>query len=110
MTNTTPDPIDDSERILVRQTVTGFEQGIAALAGLFTAGPLGSLAAWGAIRGLQGKWAPWFVLGIPAAITLNVVNGFILLLLLSTIELPNVPEESTETHYPLEEAELIIRI
>ncbi len=56
---------------LVRGSVTGFEQGIAALAGLFTAGPLGALASWAAIRGVQGKWTPWFILGIPSAIAIN---------------------------------------
>ena len=30
------DPTDNSQRILIRSTVTGFEQGIAAVAGLFT--------------------------------------------------------------------------
>ena len=65
---TTPDPITTGEqRVMVRQTATGFEQAVAGLAGLFTAGPLGALAAWGALRGLQGKWAPWVILGIPAA-------------------------------------------
>ena len=78
MTITTPDPITNQERVLVRSTATGFEQGIAATAGLFTAGPLGSLAAWGAIRGLQGKWAPWFILGIPASVALNVVQLLII--------------------------------
>jgi hypothetical protein len=56
---------------VVRGEVTGFEQGIAALAGLFTAGPLGALASWAAIKGVQGKWAPWFILGIPSAIAIN---------------------------------------
>ena len=65
----------------MRSTVTGFEQGIAALAGLLTAGPVGSLAAWGAIRGLQGKWAPWFILGVPAAVVINVVQLALLLLI-----------------------------
>lgn len=58
---------------LIRGSVTGFEQVVAALAGLLTAGPLGALASWGTIRGVQGKWAPWFVLGVPAAIA---INGF----------------------------------
>jgi len=75
MTTTTPDPIDNNvERVLVRNTVTGFEQGIAAVAGLFTAGPLGAVAAWATIRGVQGKWTPWFVLGVPASAAINVVN------------------------------------
>ena len=56
---------------VVRGEVTGFEQSIAALAGLFTAGPLGALASWAAIKGVQGKWAPWFILGIPSAIAIN---------------------------------------
>ena len=68
MTTTTPDPITaNTERVMVRNTATGFEQGIAAVAGFFTAGPVGALASWGTIRGLQGKWTPWFILGIPAA-------------------------------------------
>ena len=73
MTTTTPDPItNNAERVMVRQTATGFEQSIAALAGLLTAGPLGALASWGCIRGLQGKWAPWTVLGVVASPVLLV--------------------------------------
>jgi hypothetical protein len=65
-------PLEEGQTpTLVRDSVTGFEQGIAALAGLFTAGPLGALASWGAIRGVQGKWTPWFILGIPSAIAIN---------------------------------------
>ena len=75
MTTTTPDPIStNTERVLVRSTVTGFEQGIAAVAGLLTAGPIGALASWGTIRGVQGKWTPWFILGVPASFAINVVN------------------------------------
>ena len=65
-------PTDNGDQAtVVRGEVTGFEQGIAALAGLFTAGPLGALASWAAIKGVQGKWAPWFILGIPSAIAIN---------------------------------------
>tara|TARA_B100001121_G_scaffold305616_1_gene323440 strand:- start:604 stop:1140 length:537 start_codon:yes stop_codon:yes gene_type:complete len=75
MTTTTPDPINNKfERVLVRSTATGFEQGIAATAGLLTCGPLGALASWGVIRGLQGKWTPWFIIGVPSAVVINVVN------------------------------------
>ena len=75
MTTTTPDPISNNvERVLVRNTASGFEQGIAATAGLLTCGPIGALASWGAIRGLQGKWTPWFILGVPSAVVINVVN------------------------------------
>ena len=62
---------DDQSATLVRGSVTGFEQGIAAVAGLFTAGPLGALASWAVIRGVQGKWTPWFIVGIPSAIAIN---------------------------------------
>jgi len=75
MTTTTPDPITpNTERVMVRNTVTGFEQGIACVAGLFTAGPLGAVASWATIRGVQGKWTPWFILGVPTSIVLNVVQ------------------------------------
>ena len=75
MTTTTPDPISNNvERVLVRNTATGFEQGIAAVAGLLTCGPIGALASWGTIRGLQGKWAPWFIVGVPSVVVINVVN------------------------------------
>jgi hypothetical protein len=70
----TNDPVNDTQRVVVRQSATGFEQGIAAVAGLLTAGPIGSIAAWGALRGLQGKWAPWFIIGVPAATIINVVQ------------------------------------
>ena len=51
---------------MVRNTATGFEQGIAAAAGMFTE-TTGALENKGTIRGLQGKWTPWFILGLPAA-------------------------------------------
>ena len=75
MTTITPDPVSsNTERVLVRNTVTGFEQGIAAVAGLFTAGPIGAVASWATIRGVQGKWTPWFILGVPGMIGINIVN------------------------------------
>jgi len=73
MSYTTADPVQNNvERVIVRQSATGFEQGIAAIIGLCTAGPLGALASWGTLRGLQGKWTPWFLLGLPAAPVLLV--------------------------------------
>ena len=75
MTTTIPDPITpNQQQVLVRNTASGFEQGIAAVAGLLTCGPIGALASWGTIRGLQGKWAPWFIIGVPSAVVINVVN------------------------------------
>lgn len=68
-------PVTTGEKsTLIRHSVTGLEQGIAAMAGFFTAGPLGALASWGVIRGVQGKWTPWFVVGIPAAVAINLFN------------------------------------
>ena len=75
---TTPDPITNQERVMVRQTATGFEQGIAATTGFFTAGPLGAVAAMFALRGLQGKWTPWFLLGIPVSIAINIFYVIVL--------------------------------
>lgn len=84
MTFTTSDPIDNSERILVRNTATGFEQGIAGGVGFFTAGPLGAILAWAAIRGLQGKWTPWTLLGMVASPALILFQGFLLAIVLGS--------------------------
>ena len=97
MTNTTPDPITTQERVLVRSTATGFEQGIAGVAGFFTAGPLGAVAAWGALRGLQGKWAPWFILGIPSAIAINIVQLVIAAALMGALSEPEPGSEYQTT-------------
>ena len=79
--------------MLFKGSVTGFEQGVAALAGLFTAGPLGALASWAAIRGVQGKWTPWFILGIPSAIA---INGFYLGVFYAYTSIANKSAEETE--------------
>lgn len=83
-------PVTNQTAVMVRQTASGFEQGVAVFAGFFTAGPLGALASWGALRGLQGKWAPWFILGVPAAVTINIINLFALGLIGASL-----PEEDT---------------
>ena len=93
MNNTTPDPVTTSERVLVRSTATGFEQTIAAMAGFFTAGPVGALASWGALRGLQGKWAPWFILGVPASLCINIVQ---LTIIAAIFSVGGEPQESYE--------------
>ena len=97
MTTLTPDPVDNNtQRVLVRNTATGFEQSIAVMAGFITAGPLGSLASWGAIRGLQGKWAPWFILGVPASFVINIVQLVIIFSIFPADELEyNPPFEET---------------
>lgn len=105
MNNTTQDPITTQERVLVRSTATGFEQAIAAMAGLLTAGPMGALASWGALRGLQGKWAPWFILGVPSALVLNLVQLVLLGMILSTGE---APPEAEETYNPISIEQIVV--
>lgn len=101
------DPVDNTQRVLVRQTATGFEQGIAATAGLFTAGPLGALASWATIRGTQGKWTPWFILGLPLAPALLAVQGGVIYGLTNTANQPVVNQatsaqpSSNELHFHL---------
>ena len=107
MTHNTSDPITNQERVLVRSTATGFEQTIAAMAGFFTAGPLGAVASWGALRGLQGKWAPWFILGVPSAIAINIVQIVILATLMGTVD---EGESYEPTHTIDDRQELITNI
>ena len=96
MTVTTPDPISNNvERVLVRQTATGFELAIAAGVGFFTAGPLGSAMAYGALKGLQGKWTPWTLLGFigaPVAVGIQVVT----LGVVGAVLAPEAPETLPE--------------
>ena len=91
-TQTVEDPIDNSQRVLVRNTVTGFEQGIAAVTGFLTSGPIGALASWGIIRGVQGKWTPWFIIGIPLCVIINLINIFLIGLII-----PSMVEESEQS-------------
>ena len=92
------DPIDSSQRVLVRNTVTGFEQGIAAILGLFTAGPIGAIAAWATIRGVQGKWTPWLLVGIPISIVINLINFLIFTIIAAVII--GLSEEYSEIKNP----------
>ena len=64
----------DDEAVKVIQVVTTGEQITAAGIGLFTGGPVGSLAAWGAIRMLAGKWTPWMLLGFVAGPMLLIMQ------------------------------------
>ena len=94
--------VANEQHVLVRNTATGMEQGVAAIAGLFTCGPLGALASWGAIRGLQGKWTPWFVLGMPAAVAINIVNITALAMLGSMVESPDAYTPSDDYQEKIE--------
>ena len=107
--NTTQDPINTQERVLVRSTATGFEQGIAAMAGFFTAGPIGSVAAWGALRGLQGKWAPWFILGIPASIAINITQLVVIAGIMGVVS-PEEPPAREMHHNTVSQEEVIVNI
>ena len=68
----------DGEAVKVIQVVSNGEQITAAGIGLFTGGPAGSLAAWGAIRMLAGKWTPWMLLGFVAGPMLLIMQLFTL--------------------------------
>lgn len=59
---------------LVRQSTTDFEKFVAFFLGLITCGPIGAVASYAALCGLQGKWGPWFLLGIPSAVVINIIN------------------------------------
>jgi len=91
---TTPDPVTNEERVMVRQTATGFEQGIAGLAGFLTAGPLGAAASWATIRGLQGKWAPWTILGFIGAPVCLFIQVFTIGMLTQATNPPSKPPVS----------------
>ena len=58
----------------VVQVASDGEQIAAGAIGLITAGPLGALAAWGAIRMFAGKWTPWMVVGFVAAPVLGMTQ------------------------------------
>ena len=56
------------------QVASDGEQIAAGAIGLITAGPLGALAAWGAIRMFAGKWTPWMLVGFFAAPVLGMTQ------------------------------------
>ena len=66
------------------------EQFGAAAIGLLTAGPIGALASWGAIRMFAGKWTPWLITGAIAIVPINV---FQLAVLGGIIEATNTTEQ-----------------
>lgn len=68
------------------------EQIGAAAIGLLTAGPIGALAAWGAIRMFAGKWTPWLIVG---AISIVPINIFQLALLGGIIGASDTTEQVT---------------
>ena len=73
MTDSPLDTVNAEGTVLKTVSVaSNGEQIGAASIGLLTAGPIGALAAWGAIRMFAGKWTPWMLTGIIAVIPINV--------------------------------------
>lgn len=75
MTNSPQTQVNAEGNVLkVVQVASDGEQIAAGAIGLITAGPLGALAAWGAIRMFAGKWTPWILTGFIASPVLLVVQ------------------------------------
>lgn len=90
MTNPTHTPVNAEGLVVKTVSVASDGEQIAAGAiGLVTAGPLGALAAWGAIRMFAGKWTPWMVTGFVAA----PVLGFIQLVMFGALVSPFTNEQ-----------------
>ena len=66
----------DGAAVKVVGVASNGEQIAAAGIGLLTAGPLGALAGWGAIRMFAGKWTPWLITGFIASPVLVFVQLF----------------------------------
>ena len=76
-------PLRDNGPVSDTPIVTGTQQSMAAVMGFLTAGPIGSLASWGSIRAVQGRWMLWFLIGVPVAMLINVFNLIALGVLIS---------------------------
>ncbi len=75
MTNSTQTNVNaEGQVVKVVQVASDGEQIAASAIGLVTAGPLGALAAWGAIRLFAGKWTPWMVVGFVASPVLMLMQ------------------------------------
>ena len=95
--------MDQHGRVVVAEDrrVSGSEQALAALLGLFTAGPIGAAAALAAIRGVQGKWGTWFLLGVPAAMVINAFYAglfFGVTVLINRSGQPAQPSSQSQSH------------
>ncbi len=66
---------------------------VAAALGLLTAGPLGALAGWWAIRLQKGKWNLWIVTGLVAAPLLLTIQ----LALIGSLQTPSKRSAIIET-------------
>lgn len=71
---TVTDVNSEGQAVKVVQVASNAEQIAAAGIGLFTAGPLGAIAAWGTIKAFAGKWTPWTLTGLVAAPVLGVIQ------------------------------------
>ena len=98
-------PLRNNGPVSDERTVTGAQQSVAAVLGFLTAGPIGSLASWGAIRAVQGRWMFWFVIGVPSAMVINVFNLLALGVLIggdeSSVVSPAEPSPITQPQKPV---------
>ena len=67
------------------------EQIGASILGLFTAGPLGALAAWGAIRMFSGKWTPWILTGLVASGPLVFIQLLVVGIIAGSVDAAQLP-------------------
>ena len=73
MSNSPLTPVNAEGTVVKTVSVASDGEQIGAAAiGLLTAGPIGALAAWGAIRMFAGKWTPWLLTGVIAIVPINV--------------------------------------
>ena len=75
---------------------TDGEQIGASIMGLCTAGPLGAVAAWGAIRMFAGKWTPWTIMGLVASGPLIFIQLVMIGLIAGAVDSAEFPVMETE--------------
>ena len=80
----------------VVQVASNGEQIAASAIGLLTAGPLGALAAWGAIRMFAGKWTPWMIVGFISAPVLGFTQLAVISGIVSAVNPPAVEQTISE--------------
>lgn len=64
----------DSTTTQTKTVVLDKDKITAASIGLATAGPLGAIAAVGALKVFSGKWTPWSLTGVIVAPVLGIIQ------------------------------------
>ena len=100
MSNSPLTPVN-AEGVVIKtvSVASNGEQIGAAAIGLLTAGPIGALASWGAIRMFAGKWTPWLIVGI---ITILPINAFQLAVIGGLMNATTDTEQVTPAPAPAE--------